>query len=217
MPRAAIATGLPTESAALSRFAEQITRGTRLARVLPAIEALRMSSNRRPVLKLGVVDLGVETASLPTGVTVELAVIRHPGAAAIIALDRDGTIAMLSQWRHAIGTWLREIPAGCRNSGEDYLACARRELGEESGLAASRWDHLGGIVTIPSFCDERIELYLARDLSVGSGDLDHDEVIKVERVPFVEAFEMIDRGEIVDAKTIVAMYRARDFLDRETA
>lgn len=171
-----------------------------------------MDTKRRPVLKLGVVDLGVETATLPNGVTVDLAVIRHPGAAAIVALDADGAIAMLSQWRHAIGAWIWEIPAGCRSPGEDALACARRELGEEAGLAAARWDHLGGIVTIPSFCDERIELYLARELSPGQGALDHDEVIKVSRVAFTETFAMIDRGEIVDAKTIGALYRARDFL-----
>ncbi|HUY29205.1 MAG TPA: NUDIX hydrolase [Candidatus Binataceae bacterium] len=171
-----------------------------------------MDIKRRPVLKLGVVDLGVETASLPSGVTVDLAVIRHPGAAAIVALDTDGSIAMLSQWRHAIGGWLWEIPAGCRDPGEDALTCARRELGEEAGLAAARWDHLGGIVTIPSFCDERIELYLARELSPGHGALDDDEVIKVTRVGFEESFAMIARGEIVDAKTIAALYRARDFL-----
>jgi ADP-ribose diphosphatase len=170
------------------------------------------TGKRRPVLKLGVVDLGVETAALPNGVTVELAVIRHPGAAAVVALDRDGTIAMLSQWRHAIGAWMWEIPAGCRNAGEDALACARRELGEEAALAAARWDHLGAIVTIPSFCDERIELYLARELSPGAGALDHDEVITVKRVAFTNAFAMIARGEIVDAKTIAALYRARDFL-----
>jgi len=171
-----------------------------------------MDIKRRPVLKLGVVDLGVETASLPSGVTVELAVIRHPGAAAIVALDADGSIAMLSQWRHAIGGWLWEIPAGCRAPREDALTCARRELGEEAGLAAARWDHLGGIVTIPSFCDERIELYLARELSVGQGALDDDEVITVSRVAFAQTFAMIARGEIVDAKTIAALYRARDFL-----
>jgi ADP-ribose pyrophosphatase len=175
-----------------------------------------MNSSRRPVLKLGVVDLGIETASLPNGIAVDLAVIRHPGASAIVALHRDGTVALLSQWRHAVGTWLREIPAGCRATDEDYLACAQRELGEEAGLAAERWDHLGGIVTIPSFCDERIELFLARDLSAGAGQLDHDEVIRVARVPLVEAFEMIGRGEIIDAKTIVALYRARDFLSRDS-
>lgn len=170
---------------------------------------------RRPVLKLGVVDLGVESVTLPNGVQTELAVIRHPGASAIVALDSDGRIAMLRQYRHAVGDWMREIPAGCRTAGESGLECARRELGEEAGVAASRWDHLGSIVTIPSFCDERIELYLARDLSSGQGDLDHDEIISVSRVPLEEAFAMVERGEIVDAKTIAALYRARDFLARE--
>jgi ADP-ribose pyrophosphatase len=174
-----------------------------------------MASDRRPVLKLGVVDFGVESATLPGGAQVELPVIRHPGASAIVALYPDMNIAMLRQYRHAIGGWMREIPAGCRNPGEDSLACARRELGEEAGVAAARWDHLGSIVTIPSFCDERIELYLARELSAGAGALDHDEVISVSSVPFEETFEMIRRGEIVDAKTIVALYRARDFLERE--
>jgi ADP-ribose pyrophosphatase len=171
-----------------------------------------MPSNRRPVLKLGVVDFGVETATLPGGVQVELAVIRHPGASAIVAMGDNRRVAILTQYRHAIGGWLSEVPAGCRNIGEDFLTCARRELGEEASLAASRWDHLGSIVTIPSFCDERIELYLARDLSPGAGALDHDEVIKVKCVPFEETFAMIRRNEIIDAKTIAALYRARDFL-----
>jgi ADP-ribose diphosphatase len=174
-----------------------------------------MASNRRPVLKLGVVDFGVETATLPGGVQVDLPVIRHPGASAIVALYPDLTVAMLRQYRHSIDGWLREIPAGCRNSGEDSLACARRELGEEARVAAARWDHLGSIITVPSFCDERIELYLARELSEGTGALDHDEVLTVSRVPFDETFAMIRRGDIVDAKSIVALYRARDFLESE--
>ncbi len=176
-----------------------------------------MSSNRRQVLKLGVVDFGVESATLPGGVQVDLAVIRHPGASAIVALDSDPdlNVAMLRQYRHAVGGWMWEVPAGCRNAGEDALECARRELGEEASVAAARWDHLGSIITIPSFCDERIELYLARELSVGAGTLDPDEVIAVSRVPFEETFAMIRRGDIIDAKTIVALYRARDFLELE--
>jgi hypothetical protein len=75
-----------------------------------------MASNRRPVLKLGVVDFGVETATLPSGVQVDLPVIRHPGASAIVALYPDMTVAMLRQYRHTVGGWMREIPAGCRNA-----------------------------------------------------------------------------------------------------
>ena len=173
-----------------------------------------MPSNRRPVLKLGVVDLGVESATLPNGVTVDFAVIRHPGASAIVALDTDDNVTMLTQYRHAIGGWLREIPAGCRNQSETPLQCAQRELREEAGFAARLWDHLGSIVTIPSFCDERIELFLARDLSPASRDLDHDEVINVERVRFDDALAMIGRGEIIDAKTIAALHHAQALLAR---
>jgi ADP-ribose pyrophosphatase len=174
-----------------------------------------MDSSRRPVLKLGVVDLAVETAALPNGVTVDMAIIRHPGASAIVALDSDGSIAMLRQWRHAIGGYIREIPAGCRNTGEDGRQCAERELREEAGLMARRWDHLGTIVTIPSFCDERIELFLARDLSPAERALDEDEVIHVERVDLDRALGMIRRGEIVDAKTIAALHHARAFMEAE--
>jgi ADP-ribose pyrophosphatase len=172
-----------------------------------------MESNRRQILKLGVVDLGVERASLPNGVEIDLAVIRHPGAAAIVALDNAGNLAMLHQYRHAIGGYLWEIPAGCRNTGESPLECANRELAEEAGLSAQRWDHLGTIVTIPSFCDERIDLYLARELDTASGTPDEDEVIRVEKISFDAAMKMIRSGEIIDAKSIAARYRARDLLN----
>jgi ADP-ribose pyrophosphatase len=171
-----------------------------------------MSLNRRSVLKLGVVDLGVESATLPNGLTLDLAVIRHPGAAAIVAIDEGGEVAMLEQWRHAIGGYLWEVPAGTRREGEDSRACAERELREEAGLGASRWEHLGAIVTIPSFCDERIELFLARGLTMSAHEHDPDEVIRVVRFPFGETLRMIRHGEITDAKTIVALYRAQAFL-----
>jgi ADP-ribose pyrophosphatase len=174
-----------------------------------------MDSNRRQVLKLGVVDLGVEHASLPNGVEIDLAVIRHSGAAAIVALDEAGHLAMLHQYRHAIGGYLWEIPAGCRNPGETPLQCAYRELAEEAGLSARRWDHLGTIVTIPSFCDERIDLYLARELDLATGTPDLDEVIRVEKLSFADAMGMVRSGEIIDAKTIAALYRVRDVLDSE--
>ena len=177
-----------------------------------------MGTSRRSILKLGVVDFGVENTTLPNGVTVDLPVVRHPGAAAIVALYPDGTVATLRQYRHAIGGYLREIPAGCRNSGETPRQCAERELAEEAGLAALRWDHLGSIVTIPGFCDERIELFLARELSEVSRNLDHDEVIgETERLKLSDALAMIRRGEIIDAKTICALHHAAAFLHGEAA
>jgi ADP-ribose diphosphatase len=176
---------------------------------------LPMAFSRRPVLKLGVVDLGVETVSLPNGVTVDLAIIRHPGASAILAMHEDSSIAMLRQYRHAVGGYLWEVPAGCRNGGETALECAGRELREETGLVASQWDRLGSIVTVPSFCDERIDLFLARGLERAERSLDADEVIRVERVTMGSALEMVRGGQIVDAKTIAALYQALAFLEAE--
>jgi len=177
-----------------------------------AASLLDMDHKRRPVLKLGVVDVGVESAALPNGVTIDLAVIRHPGASAIVAIDADGAIPLLTQYRHAFGGWLKEIPAGCINQGETPRLCAERELREEAGLVARQWDQLGTIVTIPSFCDERITLFLARDLSGAERELDDDEVINVDRIPLDEALRMISRGEIMDAKTIAALHLTREFL-----
>ena len=161
---------------------------------------------------MGIVDVGVEVATLPNGVTVDYAIVRHPGASAIVAFDDDGRITMLTQYRHAIGGWLREVPAGCRNGAESPLECAQRELREEAALSAARWDHLGSIVTIPSFCDEKIELFLARQLSPCASQLDFDEVINVERISFQQALAMIAAGEIIDAKTIAALHHAAAFL-----
>ena len=172
-----------------------------------------MDPSRRQILKIGVVDFGVERVALPNGRMLELPVIRHPGASAIVALDRDGTIAMLTQYRHAVGGWHREIPAGCRDGSETFLECAVRELREETGLTAARWDRLGVIATIPSFCDERIELFLARELVQNETQPEPDEIIRVGRISFGEALAMIRRGEIIDAKTIAALHHAQSFLE----
>jgi ADP-ribose pyrophosphatase len=171
-----------------------------------------VDAKRRQIFKMGVVDFGIESVALPNGLTLDLPMIRHPGAAAIVALDTDGTIVMLTQYRHAVAGWHREIPAGCRNGSESALECAKRELSEEAGLSAKRWVHLGGIVTIPSFCDERIELFLARELDATAGKPEADEIIRVDRVQFNEAIAMVRRGEVVDAKTVAALHHAREFL-----
>lgn len=174
-----------------------------------------MNCNRRPVMKLGVVDFGVETARLPNGLTLDLAVVRHPGASAVVALDDHGWVVMLRQYRYAVEDYLWEIPAGCRNGDESPRECAARELREEAGLSASRLDYLGSIVTIPSFCNERIELFLARGLAPAPTNPDPDEVIGVNRFAFGETLAMIRRGEIIDAKTIAGLWQAHAFLELE--
>lgn len=153
-----------------------------------------------------VVNLALEDAALPNGVVTRLEVMHHPGAAAAVPLHSDGTVTILRQWRHAAGGWLWEVPAGKLDKpGEDPLDCARRELAEEAGLAAARWDKLGSILTTPGFCDEVIHLYLARDLSPVPAEPERDEVIEVHRFPLDVALARIPTEEIRDAKSIAAL------------
>jgi ADP-ribose pyrophosphatase len=153
-----------------------------------------------------VVNLAIEDVTLPNGEITRLELMRHPGAAGAVPLFADGTIAILRQYRHAAGGWLWEIPAGKLDvPGEDPLACARRELAEEAGLSAGRWDKLGSILTTPGFCDEIIHLYLARDLTDVERHHERDEVIEVHRMRLEDALARIPTEEIRDTKTVSAL------------
>jgi len=164
---------------------------------------------RREIYAGRVVNLAVEDVVLPNGETTRLELMRHPGAAGAVPLFPDGTVAILRQYRHAVGGWLWEIPAGKLDvPGEDPLACARRELAEEAGLQAGRWDKLGSIYTTPGFCDEIIHLYLARDLAEVPRRHERDEVIEVHRMPLDEALARIPTEEIRDTKTVAALQAA---------
>jgi ADP-ribose pyrophosphatase len=113
---------------------------------------------------------------------------------------------MLRQYRHAVGGWIWEVPAGKLDvPGEDPLECAQRELAEEAGLAAARWDKLGSIFTTPGFCDEVIHLYLARELSEVPTEHEADEVIEIHRMPLTDALARIPTEEIRDTKTVGAL------------
>ena len=115
----------------------------------------------KSIYKGKVVTLNIETVSLPNGATVELEIIRHPGAAAIVPLKADGTVVLIKQYRHAAGAFIYEIPAGILHPGEDPRECAARELEEEVGYRAARFDLLTSIYTAPGFADEVIHIYQA--------------------------------------------------------
>ena len=152
-----------------------------------------------------VITLNLETVSLPNGATVELEIIRHPGAAAIVPLKADGTVVLIRQYRHAAGTFIYEIPAGKLHPGEDPRECAARELEEEVGYRADRFDLLTSIYTAPGFADEVIHIYEASGLTPGRQHLDHDEVLDVVETPLETALGMIVDGVIRDGKTIVGL------------
>ena len=146
----------------------------------------------------------VERAELPGGRSVELDVVRHPGAAAVVPFESDDVVLLIRQYRHAAGGTIWEVPAG-KLDGEAPAVCAARELVEEAGVAAGRLERLGSIVTTPGFSDEVIHLFLATELQPARQQLEADEVLTVERVAFAEALAMCARGEIHDAKSMCAL------------
>jgi len=134
-------------------------------------------------------------------------VVEHSGAVAIVALDAEDRVLLVRQYRSGAGREMLEIPAGTMEDGEDPALCAARELKEETGYHAMQWDDLGYFYTTPGFCTEKMHLFLARQLTRGAASPEEDETIQVERVPLAEAVTLIERGEIVDAKTIVGLMR----------
>lgn len=152
-----------------------------------------------------VVTLNIDTVNLPNGVTVDLEVVRHPGAAAMVPMKDEVTVIMIRQFRHAAGGFIYEIPAGKLHPGEDPLDCAARELEEEIGYTSRSFTLLSSIFTAPGFTDEVIHIYQATGLEKGTQQLDRDEVLDVVELPLKEAIQKIEDGVIRDAKTIVGL------------
>ncbi len=159
----------------------------------------------RTIYRGRVVDLDVDTVTLPNGTTLELEIVRHPGAAAIVPLRPDGTVLLTRQYRHAAGGYIYEIPAGKLDPGEDPRACATRELEEETGYRAASIQPLLSMLTTPGFTDEVIHLFLATGLAPGVQRLERDEVLQVTEMPLERAIDLIGDGTIRDAKTIVGL------------
>ena len=164
-----------------------------------------MTKNVKNIYKGKVVVLNVDRVTLPNGATVDLEVIRHPGAAAIVPMKDDKTVILIRQFRHAAGGFIYEIPAGKLNPGEDPRDCAARELEEEIGYRASSFELLTSIFTAPGFADEVIHIYKGTGLTKGQQKLDHDEVLNVVELPIEKAIAQIQDGTIRDGKTIVGL------------
>lgn len=154
-----------------------------------------------------------ERVELPNGREVDLELVRHPGAAAVVPLTAEGEVLLVRQYRHAADGWLLEVPAGKLDAGETPEDGARRELEEEAGFRAGSLTKLGGILPSPGFTDEVIHLFLARDLSPTGQRLEEDELLTVERLPFAEAVLRAATGEIRDSKSVCALLRAARLLD----
>ncbi len=168
--------------------------------------------NRRHIHRGRVIDVGTEVVTLPTGATVTLDVILHPGAALVVPID-DNRITLIRQYRHCAQGYLWEAPAGTLNAGETPEACARRELTEEAGRVAGTLHHVGFIFTAPGFCNEKIHIFIATQTTAAATQRDEDEVIvDVQTFSYARCEQMVASGEIVDAKTIAGLMHARRFV-----
>jgi ADP-ribose pyrophosphatase len=155
-------------------------------------------------------EVDVDTLEAPDGRRFDLEIIRHPGAAAVVPIlsgpdAEDPSILLLRQFRYAASGRLWEIPAGVLEQGEQPLACAHRELAEETGATAQSIEHLTTFYTTPGFTDERIHVFVATGIEVGEPAHEDDEFIEVQAVSLSDALAMIRDGEIVDGKSIVAL------------
>ncbi len=155
-----------------------------------------------------------ELATLPDGRRVELDVVRHPGASAVVPFVSEEDVLLIRQYRHAAGGSILEVPAGKLDPGEDPLTCATRELEEETGYRGDRLEPLGWIFTTPGFTDEVIHLFAAFELHQTQQQLDGNEYIEVLRMPLAEALARVYRGEIPDAKSALALLHAAHRLGR---
>jgi ADP-ribose pyrophosphatase len=155
-------------------------------------------------------NVEADTIRTPNGTQLELEIVRHPGAAAVVPLlsdpaADDPVVLMLRQYRYAARDVIWEIPAGVLEPGEAPADCARRELLEEAGATAARIDHLTTVYTTPGFTDERIHLFMATGVRAGTAAPEPDELIEVQPQPLSRVLQMVRDGQIVDAKTIVAL------------
>ncbi len=160
-----------------------------------------------------ILEFRIDTIEAADGHRSTRDIAAHPGGVCMVAIDAEDRVLLVRQWRHAIGGPLLEIPAGTLDrepdgTVEDHALAAARELDEETGSRAGTWRYLGGFYTAPGFTNELMHLYLATDLMPADGGglgPDEDERLELQAVLFDEALAMVERGEILDAKSIVGL------------
>ncbi len=150
-----------------------------------------------------------DVVCLPDGHSAAREYIRHPGAAVIVAIDEDGSVVMERQYRHPIGEVIEELPAGKLDPSEPPLTCAQRELREETGFVAERWDDLGWFWPCVGYSDEVIHVFVATGLRREAHARDHEEFLDVFLMPWSELIARAEAGSIRDGKTLAALFWAR--------
>jgi len=166
---------------------------------------------RENVYKGRIVQLQVDTLEDKNGKRYFREIVRHPGAVAIVPFAGADEIYLIRQYRYPHNEVIYEIPAGTLEEGEDYETCAAREIEEELGLCAGRLERVLLIYPSPGVMDEKIMIFRAADLARSRQNLEDDEELVIEKMPFNRALELIKDGKIRDAKTICALLYLKEF------
>jgi 8-oxo-dGTP pyrophosphatase MutT (NUDIX family) len=166
----------------------------------------------KPVFTGRVIQVNVERVRLPNASVADLEIIHHPGGAAVVAVDAHDNVCLLRQFRHAANGYLWELPAGKIDNKEPPFDTARRELTEEAGAVAGRWETLGDYVSSPGVFTEVVHLFLATELTQVERGHEEHEVIEVHWKPLAEVVSMATSGVIRDGKSVVGILRAAAML-----
>jgi len=153
-----------------------------------------------------------DTVRCPDGHVAPREYLRHPGAVMVVPVLDDGRLVLERQYRYPLARSLIEFPAGKIDPGEGILACARRELREETGYVAREWTYLGGFHNAVGYCDEKIEVYLARGLTLDVAASDDGEVLEVFTATLADLLGWIGTARVTDVKTIIGAYWLREHL-----
>ncbi len=161
-----------------------------------------------------IINLRVDSVELPDGSCSTREIVEHNGGVGVLAITDSGDILTVKQYRSPYAQVVCEIPAGKLERGEDPLECGKRELKEETGATAQKWLSLGKLYPSPGYCGEVIHLFLATELSFGDCRPDEDEFLEAECIEFDKAVEAVLNGQIRDAKTQVAILKAKLLKER---
>lgn len=181
----------------------------------PTVDEAPQVVASRIVYQGRVITVRVDDVRLPGGQRVAREVVDHPGAVVIAALDSRGDVTLVVQYRHAVGDRLLELPAGTLEPGEDPLDTAVRELREEAGLAAGRWDRLGSFFSSPGFLREEMYAFLARDLTQVPAEPESDEDITLVLRSLASLLQ--DPGDVPDSKSLATLLLVERFLAMEAS
>src|SRR5215472_4401170 len=155
-----------------------------------------------------IISLTTDEVTLPNGHRALLEVVHHPGGAAAVAIDGQQRVCLLRQYRYVAGGWLWELPAGKLEPDEPPLTTAQRELVEEAGVSAARWESLGSYLSSPGIFTEVLHLFLATEVQPAQVAHEHAEVIEAHWIPFAQALQWAIDGSIRDGKTAIGLIRA---------